>query len=101
MQKILNEKDEYEYGFKLGEIHDFLWQFGLIDIEFNLADYLRKKKIIDKKGKVIDSVSGFMNMTETVERGLYEKTIDEYIFVTADSARKLVRELVISEMSKE
>ena len=101
MQRILNEKDEYEYGFKLGEIHDFLWQFGFIDVEFNLADYLRKKKIIDKKGKVIDYASGFMNMTETVKLGLYEKTVDEYIFVTDDSARELVRELVISEISKE
>lgn len=101
MVKIYFDEDsEAVYGYKLSEIYGFLQELKICDLEFNLIDYLRKKKVLNKSGKVISDEYGMINMEEKTIEGLYEKTTQKYIFVPIDGARELIGELYIKSKGK-
>lgn len=94
MVKIYFDEDsEAVYGYKLSEIDTILWTNKICDLEFNLVEYLRKKKVLNKSGKVISDKYGMMNMEETTTGGMYEETKQKYIFVPIEGARDLIGEL--------
>lgn len=101
MVKIyFGEDSEAVYGYKLSEIDTILWTNKICDLGFNLVEYLRKKKVLNKSGKVISDKYGMMNMEEKTIEGLYEETTQKYIFVPIDGARELIGELFIKSKGK-
>lgn len=85
---------EGRVGFKLHELSHIIWDLTCHDKEVNIVNYLKAHNVIDGNGKVIDDHYGMANMVECELDNCCGITRNEFIFVSYEGAKKLVKELV-------
>lgn len=82
-----------DVGFPLFDICHLIWQLRYGHNEVDVIAYLKNHNIIDLNGKVIDERYGMTNVTEN-STDAYSKTSKEYILVSIEGAKQLIKELV-------
>lgn len=94
MKKIfLDENDNETIGYKLSEVDLIIFKLHICGVDFNLVKYLQDQGVLDENGHVINNKFGMVGMKEIENCGFFEKTVEEYIFVSIEGTMKLIDEL--------